>query len=74
MHALGNEELADRVVDAVIHDHPHLAQVWDEGTCVSCRSILSELERVEQHGFCEFCAWQQDHDYYVDNLRRYGGE
>jgi len=74
IHALGNEELADRVMDSITSSHPHLAQVWDENTCVGCRSILSALEKVEGHGYCEFCAWQADHDKYVENLRVYGGE
>lgn len=73
MHALGNEELADKVMESITHSHPHLAQVWDENTCFGCRSILSALEKQEG-SFCEFCAWQQDHDKYAENLRMYGGE
>lgn len=73
MHALGNDELADRVMDSIIERHPHLAQVWDENTCRCCRSILSAVEKSEG-GACEFCKWQADHDYYVENLRMYGGE
>ena len=73
LNALGNEELADRALDSIVDAHPHLAQVWDENTCRACRSILSALEKVEG-GACEFCRWQADHDYYVENLRMYGGE
>jgi hypothetical protein len=74
VNALGNEELADRAMDSIIDAHPHLAQVWDENTCVSCRAILSPIEKAEAKGCCEFCEWQADHDYYVENLRMYGGE
>jgi hypothetical protein len=73
MHALGNEELADKVMDSITISHPHLAQVWDENTCVGCRSILSALEKAEGRA-CEFCKWQVDHDKYVENLRIYGAE
>lgn len=73
MHAVGNEELADKVMDSIIESHPHLAKVWDENTCQSCRSILSTLEK-EEGGHCEFCKWQADHDYYVENIRKYGAE
>jgi len=72
MNALGNEELADRALDSVIDAHPHLPQVWEKGTCAKCRAILSELERLEPHGFCECCEWDIDYDEYADNLRRYG--
>jgi len=47
--------------------------VWDENTCVGCRSILSALEKAEGSA-CEFCKWQVDHDKYVENLRVYGAE
>lgn len=74
MHAIGNDELADKVMDSITHSHPHLAQVWDENTCTGCRSILSALEKVEGQGYCDFCRWQADHDHYVENIRRYGDE
>lgn len=73
MHALGNEELADRVMDAITESHPHLAQVWDENTCKACRSILSALEKAEG-GCCEWCQWRAEQDYYEENLRMYGAE
>lgn len=74
MHVLADDERADMVLDSIMEKHPHLVEVWEKGTCRGCRAILSELERVEPHGCCEFCAWQSDHDYYVENLRMYGAE
>ena len=74
VNALGNEEAADRAMDSIIDAHPHLADVWERGTCKICRGILSELERIQPHGCCEFCEWQADHDVYAENLRRYGAE
>jgi hypothetical protein len=73
MHALGDEERADAVLDSIKAAHPHLAEVWDTNTCCGCRAILSTLEK-EEGGFCEFCAWQIDHDHYVENIRKYGAE
>ena len=73
MHALADEERADLVMESIQKAHPHLAQVWDENTCVGCRAILSTLEK-EEGGFCEFCKWQIDHDHYVENIRKYGAE
>lgn len=74
MNALGNEELVDRALDSVMITHPHLSLVWDRGTCDRCRAILTELERLESHGFCECCAGDIEFDEYADNLRRYGAE
>lgn len=74
MHVLADEERADLVLESIMLKHPHLVEVWEAGTCRVCRGILSELDRVERHGCCEFCSWQADHDYYVENLRMYGGE
>ena len=48
-------------------------QVWDENTCRCCRAILSAVEK-DEGGACEWCRWKADHDYYVENLRMYGGE
>jgi hypothetical protein len=73
-HILGDDPRVDDVMDSIIKTHPHLAQVWDENTCVGCRAILSPLDKAEGKGCCEFCVWEADHDYYVENLRKYGSE
>ena len=73
-HVIADEERAGLVLESILDRHPQLVEVWDRGVCRGCHAILSELERAEGHGCCEFCAWQADHDRYVENLRMYGAE
>lgn len=73
-HVLADEERAGLVLESILDRHPQLVEVWEKGVCRSCHAILTELERVEAHGCCEWCEWRADQDRYADNLRMYGAE
>lgn len=75
MHEVGNPELADKIMQRITDQHPHLHQVWEENTCRSCKAILTPLNKAEGSSFCDFCQCDDDPpEYYEENLRRYGGE
>lgn len=73
MHALGNAEAADQVMQSIMDSHPHLSEVWDTNTCRSCKAILSGLDKAEASPYCECCRSITDPpEYYERNIKMYG--